>query len=435
MEILPTAPASPTPATPFVIEQDATPAPCQPRRQFTDLRTSLSSVLNRLLQAGLIVKPEPRPLPERKPDWFNPNLFCDYHSQQGHVTDRCYKLQKAIQDLLDAKKFEIRVKRPNVATNPLPQHRAINALQEDLGNFDPTSLIIFLSVKSSQAEVTNVRDLSGFTFPLLADVVTYSLKESVESELKEDEINGLYDESDFETYTPNLGLELNAVKLEANEDYDIIIPEEGLQTKQRFSESDDEVELYIPGEIIAETQSGKNYKAGLTKPPIMPKDQGLNNKLIEPENQVLRQLQKTQANISIWGLLMASPTHREAMLKSLASIQVPIGTNPAQLAILVGAAYTMNSLMFADADLPLEGSNHTRALHITIDCRGCRIPQVLVNNGSALNVFPFRTFKHLGFDETEMKPSSQCVQTYDNTRRIVLGIFTVVIVVGQQNLR
>ncbi|XP_042505572.1 uncharacterized protein LOC122082159 [Macadamia integrifolia] len=127
---------------------------------------------------------------------------------------------------------------------------------------------------------------------------------------------------------------------------------------------------------------------------------------------------------------MASPTHREAVLKSLASIQVPIGTDSAQLARLVGAAYVVNSLMFADADLPLKGSNHTRALHITIDCRGCRIPQVLVDNGSALNVFPLRTFKHLGFDEAEMKPSSQCVRAYDNTRRSVLGIFTVVIVVG-----
>ncbi|XP_042489871.1 uncharacterized protein LOC122069852 [Macadamia integrifolia] len=430
MAILPTTPALPTPSTPFVIEQDATPTPRRPRRQFTDLGTSLSLVLNRLLQAGHIVKPEPRPLPERKPDWFNPNLFCDYHSQQGHATDRCYKLQEAIQDLLDAKKFEIRVKRPNVAKNPLPQHRTVNALQEDLGNFNPTSLIIFLSAKSSQAEATSVGGLSRFTFPLLADVVTSSLKEPVESELKEDEINGLYDESNFETYTPNLGLELNAVKHEANEDYDIIIPGEGLQEKQRFTESDDEVEFYIPGEIIAETRSGKNYKAaGLTEPPARPKDQGLNNKLIEPENQVLRQLQKTQANISIWGLLMASPTHREAMLKSLASIQVPIGTDSAQLASLVGVAYAMNSLMFADANLPLEGSNHTRALHITIDCRGCRIPQVLVDNGSALNVFPLRTFKHLGFDEAEMKPSSQCVRAYDNTRRSVLGIFTVVIVV------
>jgi hypothetical protein len=35
------------------------------------------------------------------------------------------------------------------------------------------------------------------------------------------------------------------------------------------------------------------------------------------ENQALAQLKKTQASISIWGLIMASQKHRDAILESL----------------------------------------------------------------------------------------------------------------------
>ena len=45
-------------------------------------------------------------------------------------------------------------------------------------------------------------------------------------------------------------------------------------------------------------------------------------------------------------------------------------------------------IVFSDDDLPPEGSDHVRPLFIDVACSGRRVPSVLLDNGSALNVFP-----------------------------------------------
>ncbi|XP_043687918.1 uncharacterized protein LOC122639153 [Telopea speciosissima] len=377
------APVMAATGAPFVLESSEVPRPRPPPRNFTDL---------------------------------------------GMPRDKCPRLQHEIQDLLDAKKFELRSK-PNVSTNPLPKHHTVNAIEEDTKEFDPTSLII---VKSANYDEDVV---------LLMVSTIQGLGELSGSTTRENEVDGLSDQFKYDIYIPGFDSEVREVKIEPDTEFEIYIPNQGSVMMHDACESD-EVEIYIPGEVIAETRSGKGYKpTGLmtdiskaTNDSSVQQDeqrrQVPGSKQPEPKNQVLKQLQKTQANISIWGLLMAPPIHGEAVLKALASTQVPIETGPTHLANLVGATYVVNSMTFSDMDLPLEGSNHTKALHITIDCQGCRIPQVLVDEGSALNVFPLRTFKHLGFDEAGLKPSSQGVRAYDNMRRNVLGVFLTVIVVG-----
>ncbi|RVW66976.1 hypothetical protein CK203_064061 [Vitis vinifera] len=45
-------------------------------------------------------------------------------------------------------------------------------------------------------------------------------------------------------------------------------------------------------------------------------------------------------------------------------------------------------IAFSDDDLPPEGSNHVRPLFIDVACLGRRVPSVLLDNSSALNVYP-----------------------------------------------
>ncbi|XP_043693111.1 uncharacterized protein LOC122643562 [Telopea speciosissima] len=167
------------------------------------------------------------------------------------------------------------------------------------------------------------------------------------------------------------------------------------------------VEVIIKGRNseVAETRSGKNFK---NKNLMVEKYQS--NQLspsVEPENRVLDQLKKAQANISIWGLLMASPTHREAVLKALTK-----------------------SLFFSEEDLPPGGKNHNRALYITVECNKNQVPQVLINNGSALNVMPLRAARCMGLPLDKLKPSATTIRVYDNSRREVIRILTTTIRVG-----
>ena len=80
-------------------------------------------------------------------------------------------------------------------------------------------------------------------------------------------------------------------------------------------------------------------------------------------------------------------------------------------------------LTFFDEDLPPEGVTHTRPLQITIECMDAKVPMVLIDNGSTLNVFPFRTTLTVDLNMETIIPSPLIVRAYDNTSRKVMSTF------------
>ena len=61
------------------------------------------------------------------------------------------------------------------------------------------------------------------------------------------------------------------------------------------------------------------------------------------------------------------------------------------------------------------------------------VPLSLVDNRSALNVYPLRTFKFLELEESDLTPTSAVICSYDNTYREVMGSIKLVIWVGPIN--
>src|ERR1041384_7123485 len=55
---------------------------------------------------------------------------------------------------------------------------------------------------------------------------------------------------------------------------------------------------------------------------------------------------------------------------------------------------------------------------------------VLIDNGSALNVCPLKVASCLGLGTSDFTPSDQVVKAYDNTRREVLGVVTLEVLIG-----
>ena len=87
-------------------------------------------------------------------------------------------------------------------------------------------------------------------------------------------------------------------------------------------------------------------------------------------------------------------------------------------------------IVFSDDDLPPEGSGHTRPLYISVGCSGRRVPSVLLDNGSALNVCPLATAIALGYAPSNFGPSTQTVRAYDSTRREVMGTLEIELLIG-----
>ena len=80
--------------------------------------------------------------------------------------------------------------------------------------------------------------------------------------------------------------------------------------------------------------------------------------------------------------------------------------------------------MFSDDDLPPEGLDPVCPLFIDVACSGRRVLFVLLDNGSALNIYPLVTAIALGFSPSDFRPSTQTVKAYDGTQRTVIGTLT-----------
>ncbi|XP_077223862.1 uncharacterized protein LOC143857324 [Tasmannia lanceolata] len=130
---------------------------------------------------------------------------------------------------------------------------------------------------------------------------------------------------------------------------------------------------------------------------------------------------------------MASSKHRKLVLQELNAAQVSVNTSPDELVSLVAMARAAKTLSFADDDLPPEGRDHTKPLKITVFCNKKKVPEVLVDNGSALNVCPLSTAATLGFSPENFIPSEQGILAYDGTRRDVIGTLVTEIQIGGED--
>ena len=179
--------------------------------------------------------------------------------------------------------------------------------------------------------------------------------------------------------------------------------------------------LNDPTKIAHITKEGRQFK-----PPYLEANnptKALNKstqKTRTKEDEVLKQLQKTQANISLWGLLMALYKHRQNLVDLFNQIQVPTTTTSQDLNAMIGSISKELPISYSDKDLTKKGKHHNDLLHITIDAKGKRIQMVLIDDGSALNVCPLKAASCLGLTIEYFVPTDQRVKAYDNSRREVL---------------
>ena len=118
--------------------------------------------------------------------------------------------------------------------------------------------------------------------------------------------------------------------------------------------------------------------------------------------------------------MASSSTHKDALVRVLSQIRIDTSTTPEGL-IHILTADRATCIVFSDDDLPLEGPSHIRPLYINVACSGHRVPTVLLDNGSALNVCPLATTIALGFSPSNFEPSTQTIRDYDGTQKTVMG--------------
>src|SRR3954447_6371407 len=143
---------------------------------------------------------------------------------------------------------------------------------------------------------------------------------------------------------------------------------------------------------------------------------------------VLKQLKRTKADVSVWDLIMASKDHREALLHALVNMRVP--TEAAVEDLVAFIQRPQLEITFSDKDLPTEGRNHIKPLYIQAEVNGRQTRNVMVDDGSALNVCPLKLLSKFKIEKAELEPSDALIRAYDNTKRSVEGTFQAKVKVG-----
>uniref|UniRef100_A0A2N9IHC6 G-patch domain-containing protein n=1 Tax=Fagus sylvatica TaxID=28930 RepID=A0A2N9IHC6_FAGSY len=128
------------------------------------------------------------------------------------------------------------------------------------------------------------------------------------------------------------------------------------------------------------------------------------------EYSIVKQLSKMPSHISVLSLLLASESHRKALLKVLNEAYVPEDITGPSFKNMVTSILVTNQLTFSDDELPPEGRGHTKALYISVKTNDRIVSRVLIDNGV----------------------NSMIVRAFDGTRREVLGEIDLPVEVGPQ---
>ena len=91
-------------------------------------------------------------------------------------------------------------------------------------------------------------------------------------------------------------------------------------------------------------------------------------------------------------------------------------------------------MTFTELDLPKFGTSHNEPLFITIQLEERRLPRVLVDNGSGMNILPAKLLNLLDIKPADLKPSSLTIKAYDSTARSVLGSITLNLWFGKKSM-
>ncbi|XP_077248353.1 uncharacterized protein LOC143887978 [Tasmannia lanceolata] len=351
------------PSPGVVTEVRRPPMEQKPPRHFDPLPYSLSVALKKLLKDRKIKLPDIKPPPNPLPRSWREDQFCDYHRNTGHITDRCLALKHQIQNMIDRKELSIEL--PNVTRNPLPTHAmpppsSVNVICAEESVIDPASFIC--AVESEEPYVWKFEEENQWAKSERPYVLSWN-------------------------------------------DPDVAGPSNQSHVFQCEEEEKNSESLYV-------LRVSDDEEEEIKTPYIL---------RMEDEDLLLLNDQCDELRHVTRGGRVFKPAELRVENPAEVARGVSVEITPDELVGLVAMTKASKALSFSDEDLPSEGKDHTRPLKITLLCNQKKVSEVLVDNGSALNVCPLSTATTLGFGPEDFIPSEQGILAYDGTRRDVIG--------------
>ncbi|XP_039685658.1 uncharacterized protein [Medicago truncatula] len=464
--------------------KDATPASGTKKtgNHFPRKKEQEVELLPGLLKKNLVQTRTAPPIPEKLPSWYRLDQTCDFHEGgRGHNIETCYAFKSIVQRLINDGKITFTDSAPNVQTNPLPNHGAATVnMIEDCQKTRPIlnvqhirTPLVPLHAKLCKVDLfEHDHDLceiclmnSGGCQKVRNDIQGLLNRGELVVERRCDDVCVITPEGPLEvfydsrksTITPlviclpgplpyasekAIPYKYNATMIEEGREVPIppLSSVDNIVEDSRVLRNGRVVPIVFPKKIDATINKEVRTKdAGIAKEVDQPNGAGTSAefdeilKLIKKsEYKVVDQLMQTPSKISIMSLLLNSEAHKDALMKVLEQAFVDYDVMVGQFGGIVGNITACNNLSFSDEELPAEGRNHNRALHISVNCKTDALSNVLVDTGSSLNVLSKTTYAQLAYQDAPLRRSGVMVKAFDGSRKDVLGEVVLPITVGPQ---
>src|SRR3989442_4263519 len=428
-----------------------------PERRFSNFTLPLSKVLERCIKKGLLRPLEPNPLPNPLPPSFNQQAYCEFHQARGHDTNNCKRLKHEVQDLIEQGKIpDPEQGQPSTRKNPLPnfssggvyvigEYKSEEEILREIEKEEAWAvkskamnevLVIEFWESDSEEEIDLTSGEASFSFKACFEFWDNEVPESSrqatefwEGESKEKKVDVAEVDQDSPTLWEN---EKGKEGIRSLTRSGRVFKPSELSNKGKEKVGENQGDMNVREGIAVQEKTPANVNVESRNEPVVerPYDKRFDPKIPggTDSEAVLKQLKRTKADVSVWDLIMASKDHREALLRALVNMRIP--TEAAVEDLVAFIQRPQLEITFSDKDLPTEGRNHIKPLYIQAEVNGRKTRNVMVDDGSALNVCPLKLLSKFKIEKAELEPSDALIRAYDNTKRSVEGTFQAKVKVG-----
>ncbi|EOY19365.1 Gag-pro-like protein [Theobroma cacao] len=388
------------------------------------------------------------PYPYYPVRWYDASAHCDYHyGIEGHSIENCTTFKHKVQGLIKAGILNFEKKQEqNVNNNPLPNHTGagVNAIEGEMNVkknipevetpmekvFEALVKACMLEVWSKRPDMNDSRDIQRPYCLYHKECVGHLIQDCCSFRK---EVQRMMDESKIEFYVEASRPAVNMMAKDSTHPMKIkpltIFYEPRGEPVEDRTQAKMTIEAPKPFPYKDDKAVSWNYNCNAhDNRRDVPIDTHYPECQPEPHKayisvsflswsgftyNVVEQLNRLPARISLLSLLLSSEPHRNSLMRILNQACVDHDILVENLDYIIENILVGNIISFSDEEIPSRGRGNYKALHITIKCKSCTVAKVLLDNGSSLNVMPMRTLARLPIDMSFMRKIMDIAPSYN----------------------
>ncbi|XP_070037170.1 uncharacterized protein [Nicotiana tomentosiformis] len=360
-----------------------------------------------------VLRPIEPKTPNPPPRNLDYSFRCTYCSDApGHDIEKCWHLKRVIQELIDTNQIVVQSpETPNINQNPLPAHAETYMIEIVLKDGEPkNSSKSVMMIRASESNPVKAPDFAK-AMPLTVEGVSEKL-------------------STLNVKPSVLVVKGPPIDVEANQEKQKVVVPEVLGKPVIIVEGDRITPIIIKPVTqlpMVDTKAVPwNYKQVIVI---------YKGKEVEEEVNETGGLTRSGRCFTPEELRKAKP-----FKDGHVSVKKPVNEEEAEeflkkmkmqdYSIIANKIFEANRITFSDDELPMEGTEHNRALYLTVKCEDSVVSRVLVDNGSSANICPLSTLQKLKIGTERIHMNNVCVRGFDGGGKDSVGDIMLELSIG-----